>query len=173
MSNNTPIRRWALAAALAFLCLAGCDQPTNVVTNSPPRPVTNIAAMLLEISPPVPLNWDERPGPDGVQARLYFFGRGDLPVTVSGGLDVMLYEQNPQRSIPEAISDKPFKTWTYTGADLNRALIRTRIGWGYVLQLGWGADVPQTPKIVLRARYRSPEGPMLLSDPVTIQMVAN
>jgi hypothetical protein len=152
---------------------AGCEGPANTVTSTPPKPVMDVSEVILEINPPVPLNLDDRPGPDGLRARVYFAQKGDLPVTVSGSLDMLLYELDASKPMEQTLQDEPFKTWSLTPADLNWAMGRTLIGWGYELPLLWGAQAPRTGKIMLRARYCSPTGQTVLSAPVVIEMPGN
>jgi len=162
---------FAIVVTAAVLC--GCDQPPNTVGNSPPRPVEEVQVVHMDVTPPTPLNWDNRPGADGVQIRVFFEGSGTLPVTVSGSVEAQLFELAQGKTEGEALSGKPFKVWSYTPGELNGFLARTQYGWAYVLVLAWGDQVPKTGRIVLRVAYRSPAGRVNFSSPVTIQMSAS
>lgn len=166
-------RQASVCVLLGLGLSAGCPGPANKVTSTPPKPVMDVSEVILEINPPVPLNLDDRPGPDGLRARVYFVAKGDLPVTVSGSLDMLLYELDASKPMEQVLQDQPFKTWLFTSADLDWAMGRTLIGWGYELPLLWGPQTPRTGKIMLRARYRSPTGQTVLSVPAIIEMSGN
>lgn len=170
---NMNLLRSAMILSMCLAALAGCEPPANVVGAAPPRPVTDVQNVILEVRPPVALNWDGRPGPDGFQVRVFFFATGDLPVTVSGTLEAQLFESEPGKNEGAVLEGKPFKAWTYAPSDLNASLARTRYGWGYGLVLAWGEQAPKTQKVILRVRYRSPSGQTVFSDPVTLQMSLN
>lgn len=163
-----------MATVMAML-LGGCVQPPppDKLTATPPEPIAGVDHMIVEITPPMPINMDDVPGPDGLQARVYFFQNGrNLPVTVSGNLEMSLYEEVAAASNSSQLTARePMRTWTFNASELNQRLIRTIIGYGYMVRLNWGSQPPIASKITLVGRYRLPNGQYLLSDPVTIPVV--
>jgi len=165
--------RWvagiALAAALA--AGAGCGGPGTVksVSRTPPRPVDRVDRIDLWLVPPAAVNWDDEPGPDGVLAQV-FFGQVERPepVLVKGAVDFLLFEGKVQRA--DVATKQPFHTWTFTPQELATRLVRSMVGWGYRVELGWGKRVPASPAITLAARYQPKEGPPVYSSPVAIPM---
>ena len=147
----------AIAAAVVLIATAaGCIQKKNVVTKRPPRPVDQVDRIVLPTQDP--MNWDGRPGPDGLAVQVYFFLRPPataLPVTVTGTLHLALYEGQPAADDPQA---QPLLTWKFTAEELKACLARAAPGWGYVLRLGWGDRPPKASFVTLTARYLPPEG---------------
>ena len=167
------------ACGLIFLCVVclagGCGRPASgakelkSVSTKPPRPVDGVDRVDFWAVPPAAINWDEIPGADGVQARVYLF-RADRPdpVLVKGGLEFLMYAGRAQQgTLPPA---EPLKAWSFTADDLVAQRARSMVGWGYAAQLGWGKDVPTAPVITLRARYQPPKGPPVYSAPISIAM---
>ena len=155
---------------LAALTAAGCPGPERI-TPSPSKPVISIDNVTLFVTPPAVLNWDDKPGPDGVRIAIFCFQKAQgISVTVSGSLEVQLYEQNGDKSMTELEKAAPFQTWSFSAQELPRFLVRADCGWGYAIQLGWGDHVPTSDKISLRARYKSPSGEVVYSDPLTMPM---
>jgi hypothetical protein len=156
----------ALAAALA----GGCGEPgPTKVSAEPPRPVEHVDQITLSLSPPTPVNWDDRPGPDGVQVKVYFF-RVDqpLPVTVGGTLEFLLYEGRIERGGFEGV--EPFRVWRFGPEALPSYLGRGLVGWSYAMRLGWGANPPAARSLTLRARYLPPDGPAKDAAPMHVAM---
>lgn len=147
------------------LCVCGCPQGPEKVGSLPPRTVAEVDSILLQALPAA-VNWDDRPGPDGLQVRVLFFRRGRaLPVTVSGMLEFALYEGNVARDTPAA---QPFHTWRFSDRQLTGYLTRAPAGWGYGMPLAWGSRAPGTGTVTLVGKYISPDGRALLSAPVAI-----
>lgn len=117
------------------------------------------------------MNWDDRPGPDGVPVTVYLFRIDEAaPVTLgSGHLDFLLYEN---RVGNEALSEKPFFSWTFSASELRGALDRTMIGYCYKLPLSWTVNLPRTRNITLFARYRPVNGNPIYSVPHAIGVKA-
>lgn len=148
----------------------GCQTTPVTVSSLPPRPVDRVDNVALRISPPMPLNWDDMPGLDGLQAQVNLFQLDQpLSVTVEGSLEFLLYEG---RGTEQALAGgEPFRTWTFEGPQLRRCLGRSMFGWGYVMRLGWGSTPPKSPSVTLVARYRPVSGRDLSSDPLHLAIV--
>ena len=160
------ISGWLLAAAA---WTGGCQNTSVTVSSQPPRPVDKVDKVALRISPPMPLNWDDTPGLDGLQAQVNLFQVDQpLSVTVEGTLEFMLYEG---RGTAQVLAGKePFRTWSFTGAGLERCLDKTIFGWGYAMRLDWGNRPPKTPSVTLLARYRPARGSDVSSDLLHVAM---
>ena len=164
--------RTFLAALL--LCgasmLCGCPPGQQAVGPAPPAPVDVVDSVNLWVRPTA-MNWDDQPGPDGVQVQVYFFRRDDehkLPLTVSGSVDMILYEGNVKRS--EISSAKPFHTWRFSPAQMKGFLARGMVGWCYTLTLPWGTNAPRADTVPLTARSTAPAGATLHAAPASISL---
>ena len=161
---------------LGVACLAaGCGGPApgakelKSVSTRPPLPVDRADGVDFWVAPPAVINWDEKPGPDGVQAWVWMI-RVDRPepVLVKGTLEFMMYSGRVQRG--EAPPSEPLKVWNFTPDELAACRVRSIRGWGYAAQLGWGKDTPTVPVITLQARYQPPSGPTVYSAAISIAM---
>ena len=157
--------RVCLAAGFGALA-PGCVLPPNV----PPAPVKREDQITL-LALPAALNWDNEPGPDGVQTIVHLFRRAPAqPVLATGKLEFLLYEGRiSQDELPHA---EPFHIWPFTAADLEPYMGRSKAGWGYALRLPWGPRAPRSGSITLVARY-TPLGarePTVYSAPTIIAM---
>ena len=147
----------------------GCDAQSNRRRLSrPPEPVTKVDHIDI-LSMPAALNFDHRPGPDGVRVTVYLY-RLDRPepVTIEGTLELMVYEEKVSPS--DLHTREPFHVWRFGPEKLARQLFRGIVGWGYAMDLHWGTRGPRSRTISLVARYLPPEGPDVYSDPVVIAM---
>lgn len=139
------------------------------VSTSPPRPVDRVDQVHVLVSPPTVLNWDDTPGPDGVQVNVYLsvMSRAE-PVLGKGTLDFLLFEGRvPKGSVA---TSQPYFTWTFGLQELATRQVRGVAGWGYAVQLGWGQRTPKAGVITLVARYVAKDGPPVYSSPVSIPM---
>jgi hypothetical protein len=151
---------------LAALAAAGCG-PQAIL---PPRPVSEVQWVRLHVSPS-PVNLDETPGPDAIWAQVFFDqARQPEPVTVRGALEILLYDGRYSPTSQPATA--PRHTWTFTGEQLDRRIIRWLGLWGYALPLQWGADKPTAGTATLLARYRADQGEWIQSAPVPIPLLA-
>jgi hypothetical protein len=156
-----------LLAGAAIGIAAGCGPARKGVSLTPPKPVDRVDAIDLWAVPPAAINWDDVPGPDGIQVSVYLY-RADRaePVLIKGKIEFVMYEnRRPREGLAAA---KPLRTWEYTEQELATHEMRGPAGWGYGTQLAWGKDVPTSPVITLIARYVPPLGPPLVSSPVVI-----
>jgi len=160
-------------ALVACLLAAGCgaDSGRRTVPATPPPPVDRVDALELWASPPAAVNWDDSPGPDGVQVRLYLFQAvRPEPVMVNGTIEFRLYAGRIARGGDPAA--EPLKVWAFAGEDLAVRRFRSLVGWGYAARLGWGGPKPETSVVSVQAVYRPPDGPEMASAPATIAMPA-
>jgi len=161
----------ACSLAVAALLLAGCGPETGRLRPGPnlPTAVDRIDAMELWAAPPAAVNWDDTPGPDGVQVRLYAFQvRRAEPVLVDGTVEFRMYAGRILAG--SDTRPEPFKVWRYSSDDLAVRRFRDRIGWGYATRLGWGGPVPEAPVVTVQATYKPPDGPEVYSAPVSIAL---
>lgn len=159
-----------MGAALAGVALVGgCGQPGKVeVSADPPRPVDEVDEITVSLSPPTPVNWDDKPGPDGLHVRVYFFRIAQpLPVTVAGTLEFLLYAGKIKGGGTDA---RPLRVWTFTPNDLRNHLGRGIVGWGYGMRLPWTDSPPAAPSLTLLARYRPAGGQARSSAPIHVAM---
>jgi len=157
----------------ACLLAAGCgtESGRGTVPLAPPSPVERVDALELWASPPAAVNWDDAPGPDGVQVRLYLFQAArPQPVLVKGTIEFRLYAGRVNRSGDPG--SEPLKVWTFAGEDLAVRRFRSFVGWGYAARLGWGGEKPNAPVVSVQAVYRLPEGGEVASAPASVAMPA-
>jgi hypothetical protein len=162
--------RWIAAGLfVAATTAGGCQGFGEVrVPARPPSPVDRVDEIILQLTPPTAMNWDDVPGPDGLRAQVHFFRVDeDLAVTIKGTLELALYEG---RLGQDPAVGQPFRVWKYQGDDLRSHLERSPVGWGYGMQLGWGRDCPKSGSITLLARYHSPQGQVKASRPLLVAL---
>ncbi len=166
--------RAAASLALAACLLAvgcGADGGRGTVPVTPPPPVDRVDALELWASPPAAVNWDDSPGPDGVQVRLYLFQTvRPQPVLVNGTIEFRLYAGRVNRGGDPGA--EPLKVWTFASDDLAVRRFRSLVGWGYATRLGWGGERPEASVVSVQAIYRPPEGPAVAGAPAAIAMPA-
>lgn len=161
----------ALSLLAVALVVGGCQTGPVEVSRRPPRPVDRIDAVGLRVSPPMPLNWDEVPGSDGLATKVNLFQMEQpLSMPVLGSLEFLLYEG---RATAQALTkQEPYRTWTFEGDELAGHLQRSMFGWGYAMRLGWGDKPPNSSTVTLIARYRRADGTSQASRPIQVAMVA-
>ena len=157
------------AAAWAAGCASGCTPSARTVSATAPRPADKADAINLWATPPAAINWDDLPGPDGVQLRVFLF-QAEQPqsVLVKGTLEFMMYAGRVQSTNLE--SAQPLRTWTFTSQELATRQIRDMVGWGYFVRLGWGLKQPTAATITVTAKYVPPAGDPVFAAPISIQM---
>lgn len=163
--------------ALGACAAAGCGggpatlraRELKSVSLTPPSPVERADAVELWAVPPAAINWDETPGPDGVQVRVFLYMAEQAEtVLVKGTVECLLYDGRvPRENLSVA---KPMRVWTFTTQDLATRHLRGMAGWGYALQLGWGRNVPAASVVTVAARYVPPAGEPVYSAPISIAM---
>jgi len=154
----------------ALLCLCGCGHSGRVrVQNSPPRPVADVDAVGLRLTPPSPVNWDDRPGADGLQVQVNFFRLDeDLSVTVKGARELTLFEGNLKAN--QLAGARVLQTWRFNAADLSTFCGKSAFGWGYAMRLPWGASPPSGSNATLIAKYISPTGRTIAAEPIVVPL---
>jgi len=127
--------------------------------------VDNVTVMSM----PAAVNLDDAPEADGVRLQVLLFQLAKpQPVKVAGTLRFLLYEK--RISPDEVRTRKPSLVWTYSGQKLARHVSKTRVGWGYAMELRWGSRRPTSRLVSVVAEYQSPRGKSIYSRPVTIPL---
>jgi|WetSurMetagenome_2_1015567.scaffolds.fasta_scaffold16777_2 hypothetical protein len=161
------MRMLAAVASLALLVAIGCGPTRNDFV--PPSPVQEVDAIELWANPPVAVDWNNVPGPDGVRVSAFLYqnrsGRVKA-VLVDGTIDFLLYDGRIDDA--DLARAKPMQTWSFTGPDLAALEVRGPPGWGYAVQLGWGSNVPKSSRVTLVLRYTSLDGFVAYSRPLVI-----
>jgi hypothetical protein len=160
--------RVVLVGLLLVAAAAGCGSLRNNPAE-PPEPVDAADAIDLWANPPVAVNWDDVPGPDGVRTNVFLY-RADraAPVLVKGTLEVTMYEGRIHEA--DILKAVPRQTWTLTEQELATRQMRGPPGWGYYLQLGWGRNVPASAIVTVLACYKSPKRPPIYSAPLVVSV---
>ena len=163
-------RAFRVAAILAAGMLAGCPNGGKVeVSDRPPRPVDRIDELVVRVTPPTPMNWDDVPGSDGLQVQVNCFQREEpLSVTVRGTLEFLLYEG--RATLAQLADRQPLKTWQFDGLNLTGHAGRSIVGWGYAMRLPWGRPGPRSSSVTLLTRYRPIDGDVKTSRPLQVAM---
>jgi hypothetical protein len=166
-----PVVVWGLACLLAVA--AGCGGTTSRtvrgVSQTPPKPVDSVDAIDLWAAPPAAINWDDQPGPDGVQVSVFLYQSDHAePVLVKGTIEFLMFEGRKARE--SLATAKPLRMWSYGVTELATQQVRGPAGWGYAFQLGWGKDVPQSAVITLIVRYVPAAGAATYSEPMVISV---
>jgi len=158
---------YSLTLLLVAAVLAGCGPARRGVSATPPKPVDRVDAIDLWAVPPAAINWDDMPGPDGIQVNVFLYQADRAePVLIKGTVEFIMYEGRRPREGLETTT--PFRTWKYTEQELATREIRGPAGWGYAAQLGWGKDVPKSSVVTLAVRYLPPKGPPVTSAPIVM-----
>lgn len=156
---------------LVGIAAAGCAGDSyRARMRRPPKPVANVDRIEM-FSSMAAINFDHRPGADGVSVRVLLYQLSQpYPVTVSGTLEFMLYEG---KIGPEELHTRqPLHLWRFPPERLPPQLSRSMVGWGYAMDLLWGPGAPKTGTISLATKYVPPEGSAVYSDPIAVAMGA-
>lgn len=147
-----------LLVAVSAIGASGCTQKT-IKGKRLPDSVDQIDKVALLVPQNAIINWDKKPGLDGVIAQVMLFqnqGKGPKSVLVSGEIDLMLFEG----SMPKTLSSipEPFCTQTFTSAELSARIVGQYSSlWSYSLRLPW-PKIPGTKNVWMIARYRPQSG---------------
>ena len=160
------IRR-SIFLTIVFASLAGCNtNGPKKVSSAPPQPVDEIDRIFLQVSPNA-VNWDGKPGPDGLEVCVHMFRLSQpLPVTVRGTLRFTIYEG--VISEKDLASAKPFRSRLFSGEELKAHRVRLMMGWGYAMRLGWGRNKPTTSSVTLAIEYLPQKGNSVHANPIAI-----
>jgi hypothetical protein len=164
--STQPVTRrlWLPARLLATLVLGlvpmglggGCVQDNflHTVGVLPTEPITTIIATWSPdvASCPDPTQ-SGKPMP-GLAGRVYFFGRGAIPVACDGGIEVQVYLVDADG---QAV-DRPLEIWQIDPGTLKRLEKRDMIGLGYSLFLPWGTYRPSISRLEFRLSYLPNQG---------------
>jgi len=154
-----------LAASLCYGCQTGTKDGL-------PAPVAHADRIGLYVPEQAVVNWDDKPGLDGVRAQVMLFRHGPggklKSVLVTGEVDLILYEGPQPVSLDRA--GTPFRSWTFNAEELARLAIGQYGLAGYSMRLAWGRDVPRADKIWMVARYRPPMGQAIYSSSAQCDM---
>lgn len=154
---------------IVFASLAGCrtDGHQKVSTN-PPRAVDEIDRIFLQTAPNA-VNWDGKPGPDGLEVCVHMFRVSQaLPVTVRGTLRFTIYEG--VISEKDLVSARPLHSWQFDGETLQLHRVRLMMGWGYAMRLGWEQNKPTTSSVTLTVEYLPQKGNSIHTKPIAIPL---
>ena len=157
-----------IAWGLAWM-LVGCVSDRRAPTGAAPSSKGPVEQIHV-ITGPTALNFDQVPGPDGFQARVYATSaKGAATVSiVNGTLEVMMFDGLLKDENPA--SAKSLRVWTYTASELKRYGQKTSVGFAYVLTLLWGEARPTQDKITIVARYVPQRGLPIYSGPTSISI---
>ncbi len=152
---------------IAVASLAGCNtNGPQKVSATPPSPMDEIDRIFLQTSPNA-VNWDGKPGPDGLEVCVHMFRLSQaLPVTVRGTLRFTIYEG--VISEKDLASARPFRSWQFDGEKLKLHRVRLMMGWGYAMRLGWGRNMPTTSSVTLAVEYLPQKGDSVHTNPIAI-----
>ncbi|MCK4626372.1 MAG: hypothetical protein KAV00_13725 [Phycisphaerae bacterium] len=159
--------RQSIFLVIVFASLAGCNtNGPKKVSATPPPPVDEIDRIYLQVSPNA-VNWDGKPGPDGLEACVHMFRLSQpLPVTVRGTLKFTIFEGVISES--NLLSARPFHSWLFDGETLKLHQVRLMMGWGYAMRLGWERNKPTTSSVTLAVEYLPQKGDSVHANPIAI-----
>lgn len=148
---------------LICLLLAGCRNPAER------PPAGGPISKLQLLTSPGPLNLDDKPGPDGIAAQVYALADGRaqaVPVT-AGILELLIFEDSAPSEPGQFAAAKPWRSWSFTPAELVPRGKQSFAGTGYNFVLTW-ATPPMAAKISIVSRYTPPAGSPIYSAPVSV-----
>ena len=163
-------RACILFCASLFLCAFAFLGCANRKTGSPAAETTIDKLNLL--AAPMALNLDGLPGSDSIAVKIYAGnGRNPKPVPITDGtLDLLAFEGLFTASTN---APQPFKTWTFTAAELRRLQFKASIGIGYEITASFIGLKPKSDRLTVLARYRPDPARAIYSSPSTISLTAN
>ncbi len=158
-----------LVAALAV----GCGSPSRRPTAAPSVGSKSRADGLHLFGVPTALNLDGVPGPDGFAVRVFYsLGTRARGIPISNGtLEILMFDGALGDGFiggTAAAPAAPLRVWPFTAPALKEFSTSTSLGIGYQLVLRWGQNRPTKEHFTVVARYRPPNGPVLLSTPSSI-----
>lgn len=159
----------ALLAALVLAAGTGCaGGRRGADAGGPRRSGADGVAEVHLFGLPVALDLDGRPGADAVGVRVYASdgarARG-IPIR-SGRLEIVMYDG--AFDTPQLAGQAPLRTWTFGPSELAPLAGGTSLGTGYQLALRWAPARPTARAVTVIARYHSPKGDTLVSEPNSI-----
>ncbi len=157
---------FVLLAACMLLTSAGCSSLTAQRTNFQAATPQNPAVRCLCLWEPA-----EGPGPNGAQCRgfagqVFFFGQGDIPLTVDGDVKVYVFDDTGSSED----QTKPVHQVNLTGFEMRNRLSKTQFGPAYNLFVPCPtADYHET-NCALRLKLQRPDGSHLFSDMTNVKL---
>ena len=154
-----------LSGLLVTVALSGC-------TSSGARPRRSedvVVEQLRLLTSPTVVNFDNRPGPDGLLAQVYAFGKGSAKAIrlTDGTLEITLFDGQHFEYDESARS-----IWTrrIEADELRQLGHGSLIGVGYGVQVRWGESVPTRHDVTLFARYERSDGEVVESAGVSLPL---
>lgn len=160
---------WVAAPLLLLACLlVGCGSPgSRAGAKAPKEEGAPIITGLHLFSSPVGLNFDDKPGLDGLSVKLFAAAAGrPKAVPISDGTVEFVLHDGTFHSGGEAPPIR--KVWRYTASQLAPFGFQGAVGAGYELALIWGSDVPQSRLVSISVRLTRADGVVLTSAPSTL-----
>lgn len=157
--------RWlSLAASVAVLLLAA--QLVGCAPGGASGAGSVIAVDLQAL--PAAVNFDARPGPDGLEVMVYLYEQQrPQPAEANGIIEFLMYDGKiPQDKLMTA---GPMQAWSFGPAQLVGARSKGLAGTGYAFQLSW-KQVPAGNRVTVLARYTPIAGEPIYSAPVAISV---
>ena len=146
--------------------------PTDASSGSPsmssPVATGPMPHVVSVQSTPAAVNWDGKPGADGLAIRLFFWRRDQAKaISLSGGfVEFVMYDGSVGS---ENIETTPtLKRWIYTADQLSALRAQSAFGFGYALQLPFENNKPTKGSVTLVVRYLSGSQTVAVSKPVVV-----
>jgi len=166
----TRARAWLLAAAA--LAAGGCPDSEQSFPGLGGGAAQAGRVDRVDLhAAPTAMNWDDRPGPDGIATQVYLYRvtNGKVStVPVAGALEFVLYDGNVSQ--PEMAGRSPWRTWRFAPGDVAQYAARNMIGGHYAVPLRWGPRSPRGPLVTLMVRYEPRQGKPLSSKPMGVRV---
>lgn len=152
---------------------AGADVPQGTNFGTPPvvAPQPKVDHINLQTAPTA-LNWDGKPGADGIEARVFLFQvKQPKPVALERGtLELLVYEGRVE---PNNLSTtKPEYVWRYPMQRLVAHRGKTAVGVGYLFRLDWTGVAPRSEIVTVSARIPNPDGNSLYAMPIMVTVLS-
>ena len=155
----------ALALGLCAMLMMGCAS-RGAADKAP-------AVQSLHLfSVPQAVNLDDEPGPDGFAVRLFARGpKSSKGVAFpNGALEIAMFDGLVSET--SGSTNRPLRTWEFTGSELKQHAGQSAVGTGYRFTLRWMDARPAGSRISIVARYLPPSGPPISSAPSTVAIGA-
>jgi hypothetical protein len=135
-------------------------------------PSPRIDRLMLMVDSGSAINWDQKPGPDGVRVKLYLFQINGSKVNATelqrGTIELLLFDG--RFSIHQLPDIKPLQKWQYSAHQMKDASNVTAAGPAYGLALPFGKKLPKSDVITVSARVLQPNGSAMYARPIHLTM---
>jgi len=140
----------------------------NVVVAPSPR----IDRITLMVDSASAINWNEKPGPDGVRIKIFLWRkegtRWDAVALKRGTIELTLYDGKFETyQLPDI---KPSHKWRYSADQIKKAVNVRPVGKVYGFALGFGKKLPKADIITVSVRILNPGGSPMYAEPVHLTM---